>query len=172
MVMKEIREILKKYSIENEALVIDLRSFSDTRYAAGMRRQPIIICKKLAIDLDSVSTAYISTREELALLKKKEEELKSIQAKREEWMLQELQKHKLKSVRTNAGTIFQTLKESVTVGDWDTFKKWVKENDKFEYLNRAVSKTEVLTLMGEERDSQAPPGINYTAKRTVGIRKS
>ena len=154
------------------------------------------------VSLDTVSAAYVATREELSNLSKREKELKAVQEKREEWLCQELQKQKLKSVKTSAGTIFQTLKESVTVGEWDTFVKeailrpaaeamvvFMSEDlkregavetvldilesaSKIELLNHAVSKTEVLAIMGEERDQPAPAGINYTAKRTVGIRKS
>jgi len=54
----------------------------------------------------------------------------------------------------------------------------LKSSAHFEFLNKAVSKTAVLEVMGEQdpkdhsRPNPAPPGVKYTAIRTVGVRKS
>lgn len=48
----------------------------------------------------------------------------------------------------------------------------------FEYINKGVNKTAVLEYLGEQdpkdhsRPNPAPPGVNYTAIRTVGVRKN
>jgi hypothetical protein len=122
--------------------------------------------------LDIVATAYIASRDKISELNSEIDKIKATQAKREAWFQAELTKQGLQSAKTSVGTIYQALKESVTVSDWETFLTWVKENDSFEYLNHAVGKVAALEKMGEKRDQPPPPGISYTATRTCQIRKS
>jgi hypothetical protein len=124
------------------------------------------------ITLDRVVEAYTNSREDIRALEDKISEIKAVQAKREEWMLSQLEKDGLQNAKTQHGTVYKTLKESVTVGDADAFFEWVRENDKFEFLNKAANKTAVLELMGEKRSETPPPGVNYSATRAVGVRKS
>ena len=127
----------------------------------------------MEVTLDMVTTAYVATRDQIAALNKQIDELKGFQAKREEWMLAELQKLGLQNAKTPAGvTVYQTVKESVTMGDWDAALNWVMENEAWEYLTKGFAKTAVLEFMGEKRNNPPPPGVNFTAVRTVGIRKS
>ena len=159
------------------------------------------------INLDTVTAKYIETRDEISKLNKQIDELKALQGKREEWMLGELNKLQLQNVKTPHGvTVYQTLKESVSVADWDSVLNhvlwegirkamihsgiWYDDetpdedrhaiNDiineakrfcKTEYLTKGVNKTAVLECMGDKRENTAPPGVNYVAVRTVGIRK-
>ena len=125
-----------------------------------------------SITLDKIVEAYTNSRNDIKALEDKISEIKVVQAKREEWMLGQLKAQGLQNARTSFGTVYKTLKESVTVGDADAFFEWVRENDKFEFLNKAANKTAVLELMGEKRSETPPPGVNYSATRAVGVRKS
>lgn len=130
----------------------------------------------MAIPFETIVQAYIKTRDEI---KEKEaahkEELKvlnELQQKREDYLYLQLAEQKLKNVKTEFGTIYKTRKESVTVKDWGAFISWVKENDRYEFLNAAANKTMVLDAMGAERDQAPPPGVGYNATATVNIRKN
>jgi hypothetical protein len=127
---------------------------------------------ELTLTLDTVATAYIASRDRISALNAEIDVIKATQAKREGWFQLELTKQGLQSAKTSVGTIYQALKESVTVSDWDTFLTWVKKEDAFEYLNHAAGKVSCLEKMGEKRDQPPPPGISYTATRTCQIRKS
>lgn len=130
----------------------------------------------MAISFETIVQAYIKTRDDI---KEKEaahkEELKALnklQKTREDYLHLQLVEQKLKNVKTEFGTIYKTRKESVTVKDWGAFIAWVKENDKYEFLNTAANKTAVLDAMGDEREQAPPPGVGYNATATVNIRKN
>lgn len=129
----------------------------------------------MAVTFDVVIDAYIKTREELSALKKayeaKESELKLLQEKREAWMMLQLTNSGQTSAKTPAGTCYFTTKESVTVGDWDTFMSYVLTTEQYELLERRAAKSAVLDIMGANRDQGLPPGLNYTALKGVNVRK-
>ena len=124
------------------------------------------------ITIDQVTAAYVKSREEIRSLEAQIDKIKEVQGKRETYLLQTLEKDGLQNVKTEHGTVYKSLKESVTVADWDAVLGWVKENEAWEYLTIGVGKKAVLDLMGEDRSTPPLPGVNYTAVRTVGIRKS
>ena len=126
----------------------------------------------MKITPDVVTAAYVTSRDAIKALKDQIEEIEVTQRKREAWLLDQLQTQGLQNMKTLHGTVYQTLKELVTVADGDAFFQWVRENDKFEFLNKAANKTAVLEAMGEKRTETPPPGVNYSAVRAVGIRKS
>lgn len=124
-----------------------------------------------AIAYDKLTEAYVASREQIRELKKRIESIEEVQKKIEDWLLGQLQSQGLQDVKTAHGTAYIAVKESVTVGDWDAALGWIKENGAWEYLNKALNKTAVLEKMGEKRDSPPIPGANYSAIRTVQIRK-
>jgi hypothetical protein len=126
--------------------------------------------------IDTVVAKYLETRE---LLSRRQKELdaelaplKDFQKKREQWLQSEMAKIGAKNVKTPHGTVYQTTTESVTMADWDSFYKYVQDTGKIELLTHAVNKTAALEIMGEDRDQPLPPGVNYTAIRTVNVRKT
>lgn len=123
------------------------------------------------ITIDEVTAAYIKTRDEIASINKQIDELKDLQKRREEWMQMYLEANKLKNVKTEAGTVYTLRKESITVGDWDTFYAWVKEHKHEDFLAHSAAKTSILEYMGKDRSEPIPPGLNYTVVRAVGVRK-
>lgn len=125
------------------------------------------------INMDVVLEAYTSSREAIKNLENEIAEIKVLQTKREEWLLGELIKQGAQNIQTKHGiTVYRLRKESVTVGDGEVFMNWVRETEKWEFLNKAANKTAVLEAMGEDRTEPPPPGVNYVATAAVGIRKS
>lgn len=130
----------------------------------------------MTITADAVIEAYVNTRNEIEQKKKaldtELEPLKALQEKREQWLLNEIQKTGLKNLPTKHGTAYVTRQESLTCGDWDAFLDYIKQEEKWELLEHRVAKTAALEIMGEERENPPPPGVNYTAFNKIGVRKS
>ena len=128
------------------------------------------------INADVVVEAYVRTRYMIKELEDKISEMKTFQAKKEEWLLAKLEEDGAKNIATKHGTVYATVFESVTVADAEEFLTWVKENDRFDCLEKRVAKNEVLHIMGDRGDSgrpnSPPPGVNYVAIRKVNIRKA
>jgi hypothetical protein len=136
--------------------------------------------KKKAITLKDVIREYVKSRDEIerleAELAEQLKEVKKVQKLREQWMLGELQKGEQESVRTDEGTVYRSVKESVKVDDWDSFLDFVRTNESWEFLNHAANKTACLEVMGERvkgkgRPNPPPKGISYNAFETVGVRR-
>lgn len=127
------------------------------------------------ITVDTVVESYVATRAKIKELEDQISELKAYQAKKEEWIGQQLQAAGAENMKTEHGTVYSTVFESCTVADADTFFDWVRENQAWEYLERRVAKAPVLHLMGDReengRPNPPPPGINYTAVRKINVRK-
>lgn len=128
------------------------------------------------VTIDAVIAAYIKSRDELDLLKKKfkdeEGKIKALQEKRENWLANQLAASGQTSAATPHGTAFFSSTESVTVADWDVLLDHILTNESYELLERRVSKTAVLEIMGHKRDQTPPPGINYTSIRCVNVRRN
>lgn len=77
----------------------------------------------------------------------------------------------IENIKTAAGTAYVSTKTTASVADWDAlFNNFILTNRAWEFLERRVSKSAVEAFK-EANEGQLPPGINYTAVRTVNIRK-
>lgn len=127
------------------------------------------------------------------------------QTKIEKWLLKMLNQVG-DGIKTEFGTVYKTRKEAVACADFEMFVKFAMlpdaaaaladamgfnhtpevlgqiittlyEHLHLEYINKAVNKTAILELMGEQakdgsRPNTPPAGVNYTAIQTVGVRKA
>lgn len=125
------------------------------------------------ISIDTVVEAYVLTRDEIAARKKAFEdeiaELNALQERREKFFLGELDRLGVESFKTAHGTCFVTWKDSATVKDRESFFKWVKENDAFEFFESRVSKTAVKQRLDD--GNPPPPGVDYTKLKSCQIRR-
>jgi len=129
------------------------------------------------VKADLVVEAYINTRDHIAALKKqcKEEtdKLEALQNKRVKWLQQQLDESGQDSASIKGvGTYFKKKSEFVSVGDMDTFIKFLDENKAWDLLNKAVNKTAALERMGEDRDLSKVPGLKYSSEIEVQVRRS
>jgi hypothetical protein len=70
-----------------------------------------------------------------------------------------------------AGTVYKTERTSVSVKDWPVALEFIKDNELWQMLNRAVSKTAVEEYM-EEHGGQLPPGLDLRRDLTVNVRSA
>lgn len=132
------------------------------------------------ITIKDVVSAYVKSRDEIEAreseLAEELKEIKKVQSLREQWMLNELKKGEQESVRTDAGTVYRSTKESIKIDDWDAFLAVVIRDGAWEFLNHAANKTACLEVMGERvkgkgRPNPPPNGVSYVAFETVGVRR-
>lgn len=127
------------------------------------------------ITTDKIIENYINRRNQIKDLEDQISELKALQAKCEQWMLNKLDEDGETSKKTPHGTVYVKVSESVTVADKDVFFNWVKDNDAWHFMEVRSAKSEVLNAMGDREDSgrpnSPPPGVSYIAIRNVGVRK-
>lgn len=146
-----------------------------TTEAPPEQEQPPLV-KNTGITADMVIAAYIATRDEIAAEKKLFEErvadLKVKQGKREAWLMKELDRMGVTSVKKNGvGIAFFNTKTSATLSDRDAFVAWVKEDWKTrdQFLDIKANKTSIKDRVDE--NETLPPGVNYTTVKVVQINK-
>lgn len=154
----------------------------------------------MKVTVDAVVSAYVSTRDEIARLQSELDDklkpLQKLQEVRETYLMTQLNDIGAKNINTPHGTVYQVRKESIKVSEWESFLRWaiinpilggirelnagidvgkvsdmMKSVIKSEFFNRAVNKTSVLEMMGNERKDPPPPGVDYTAIRAIQIRR-
>ena len=74
------------------------------------------------------------------------------------------------SVRTNAGTAYVTPKKSATLGDPKAFFEYCRGNDAWDLMDRKANVTAVADYV--EQHGAPPPGVNYSTRLDIGIRRS
>ena len=74
------------------------------------------------------------------------------------------------SARTPSGTVHLNTRYTASVEDADAFMEFVKENNKFDLLERRASAIVVRDYAEEHKE--LPPGVRLTAIRSIGVRKA
>ena len=77
---------------------------------------------------------------------------------------------KMKSVRTDAGTVYINVLPSASCSDPDAFMNYVKESGEFELLNRSPNKTACIEFT--EKHGHKPPGVEISYQRSAKVRMS
>lgn len=132
------------------------------------------------MNMSQFTAKYIELRDRRKALKSDYEaadgELKLMMEKIEDKMREMLDAQGQTSAKTPSGTVFKTHKEFAQVGDWDAILAYVKENDAFDMFEKRISKTAVRDRMDQDKDGNyrnaPPPGVNFSRKETVQIRRS
>lgn len=75
-----------------------------------------------------------------------------------------------KSMKTDFGTVSLMEKTRYYTNDWDSFKKFVIENDAVDLLEKRISQTNIKLFL-EENPSLVPPGLNSDTDFDISVRK-
>lgn len=84
-------------------------------------------------------------------------------------LLDFINKHGGKNFAGDAGTAFKTVQTSVTVADQLAFREHVIATQAFELIDWRANKTAVKEVI--KQVGVLPPGLNYSERETVNIRK-
>jgi len=75
-----------------------------------------------------------------------------------------------KSMKTDFGTVSLMEKTRYYTNDWDSFKKFVIENDAVDLLEKRIAQTNIKTFL-EDNPSLIPPGLNSDTDFDISVRK-
>lgn len=107
---------------------------------------------------DRKSAIEAKHKEELAPIRKLMDE---VEAK----MLAAMMETNTTSLKTKAGTAYQTTRVSATVADRDAFKTYCTDNDAWELADIRAGKTAIRAMV--EETGELPPGINW--REDIGV---
>lgn len=82
-----------------------------------------------------------------------------------------LKENDLKSVKTEAGTFYKTVKTRYWTSDWEQMHKFVLEHEVPEFLEKRLSQGVVKQFL-EENPEVVPKGLNSDSEFAVTVRKS
>lgn len=127
----------------------------------------------MSITVDQAIAAYMKLRakksEVEARIKDEVAQLEASMDKIEKWIKAQADDMGVTSFKTKHGTAFLTTKDYANVENWDATLDFIKKNDAYDMLNKAVNKTAVRGYI--EQHKSVPPGVNYGTKIEVNVRK-
>lgn len=124
--------------------------------------------------LDQIVERYVKLRDRKTQLKAAYEasvaDINTAMARLENAIQATLDKQGVEAVRTEHGTAFKSTSTSATVADWDSLLSFVRENERWDMLEKRVAKTAVDAFREEHDD--LPPGVNYRQAISIGVRRA
>ena len=115
---------------------------------------------KIKAERDKLSAEY----------KEADSELVSQQDKIRSALLGYLKENDLKSVKTDAGTFYRTVKQKYWTSDWENMHKFILEHEVPEFLDKRLNQKNVKEFL-EEHPDLLPKGLNVDAEFALTIRK-
>ncbi len=115
---------------------------------------------KIKAERDKLSAEY----------READDELVSQQGKIKSALLGYLKENDLKSVKTDAGTFYRTVKQKYWTSDWENMHKFILEHEVPEFLDKRLNQKNVKEFL-EEHPDLLPKGLNVDAEFALTIRK-
>ena len=126
------------------------------------------------IPVDVYIDKYVQLRDRKAAMvaahKKQVEVLDNVLDRVELFLLKTMQDLGVESLKSGAGTAYQTTKTSATIADWPLYFDFLRAGEHWEGIDRKANKTFVDAWRTEHND--LPPGINWREEKTVNIRRT
>ena len=119
---------------------------------------------------DQLAKVYVKIRDKRRELEKQAAELKEKESLLAAEMLEICKAQGAQTMRTQYGTISRRTTKNYWTSDWDSFFKFVKENDAFSLMYRRIN-SESMSQFLEENPDVLPPGLNADVTQTVVITK-
>lgn len=127
-----------------------------------------------AIPLDKLTRIYMKMRAKIqeveAEYESKIEDLKNQQKEVKNAIKDLMLTQGSRSVRTDFGTVVLSEKTRFYTQDWDSFKKFVIEQDAVDLLERRIHQSNMAKFL-EENPALHPPGLNSDTEFDVSVRK-
>lgn len=125
-------------------------------------------------NIEQVIAKYIELRDaverEAALLKDKTKPMLAAMTTIETFLMKLSNDTGQTQFGTAAGTAFVTTKTGCNVTNWDETVAFIKGNDAFFLLNKAVNKTAVSEYM-DAHQGALPPGVKWEVMKAIQIRR-
>jgi len=123
------------------------------------------------VPLDKLVRIYMKMRAKLSELDAQVESIKEQQQLLKNEIKDRMRSVGAKSMKTEYGTVSLTEKTRYYTQDWDSFKRFVIENDAVDLLEKRIAQTN-MKLFLQENPTLVPPGLNSDTEIDVSIRKA
>ena len=123
-----------------------------------------------AMNAEKLAAIYVKIRDARRDLAKKDEELKAQLDVVAEQLLEICKEQGAQTIRTSHGTISRRLNKHYWTNDWDSFFRFIKENEAFSLLQRRINNANMEQFL-EENSNLHPPGLQADIGQTIVIVK-
>jgi hypothetical protein len=124
----------------------------------------------MEISVDRLVKAYIKIRDARSELTKQIDELEEKQKVIQDKLLEICKETGTESLRTEFGTVTKRITKRYWTSDWESFYKFMKDNDAMQLLEQRVSRGNMESFLEENPDLH-PPGLNVDANYAVTVRR-
>ncbi len=122
------------------------------------------------VTLDKLVRIYMKMRVSIQELDAQIEAIKEQQQEVKNEIKDRMRAMGTRSMKTDSGTVSLIEKTRYYTQDWDSFKRFVIEQDALELLEKRISQTNMRTFL-EENPALVPPGLNSDTEFDVSVRK-
>ncbi len=119
---------------------------------------------------EKLAKVYVKIREKRRELAKQDDELKEQLDTVAAQLLEICKEQGASTIRTQYGTISRRVTKNFWTNDWDSFFKFIKDNDAFSLIQQRINNTNMSQFL-EENPEALPPGLNAEVNQTVTIVK-
>ena len=127
------------------------------------------------LSLEKLIRVYIKMREKKAELSQEleakisdmDEKMKTVKS----GILEHMKEIGADSLRTDAGTVYRTVRTTYSTNDWDSMNKFILEHSVPELLEKRLHQTNMRVFL-EEHPDMLPPGLNSNMEYSVTVKRS
>ena len=127
------------------------------------------------VPLGKMTGVYLKIKAERERLsaefKEADDKLVNQQNKIKSALLSYLKENDIKSVKTDAGTFYRTVKQKYWTSDWERMHEFILEHGVPEFLDKRLNQKNVREFL-EENPDLLPKGLNVDAEFALTIRKA
>lgn len=127
------------------------------------------------IKLDEIVQTYLAIRSQRESIQRdyelKDAELKAEQAQLEQVLLEQCNTMNAETIRTGAGTVVKTLRESYICSDWDGLKSFIIDNGLIELLQQRLHNTNLKEYLANHEGEGMPPGVSSFREYSIVVKK-
>jgi hypothetical protein len=120
--------------------------------------------------VEKLAKIYAKIRDKRKELEKEVAELKEKQDVIAKELLELCKEQGVTTMRTAYGTVSKRVTKNYWTSDWESFYKFIKENDAFSLMQQRINNTNMAQFLSENPDV-FPPGLNADTNQTIVIVK-
>jgi hypothetical protein len=122
------------------------------------------------VNTEKLAKIYVKIRDKRRELEKQVAELKEQQDTVGSQLLEICKAEGAQTIRTQFGTVSRRITKNYWTSDWDSFFKFLKDNDAFSLMHQRINSTNMAQFLEENPDLH-PPGLNADVNQTIVIVK-
>lgn len=123
------------------------------------------------VPLEKLTRIYIKMRDKKAELGNHVVKLEGDMAAVKTAILNHMKSLGVESLRTEAGTVYRTVRSQYSTSDWESMGKFILEHGVPELLEKRIQQTNMRVFL-EENPDLLPPGLNSNMEYSVTIKRS